>query len=227
MIRWGKVFFGTTEDDVRLAIANQVTIIAMADDNVAQYKRLGCVVLGSLLPPYQSICAEIDGDLQNAAQIYFEYLYGEQCMASFASIFMALANMKDIMFFVPPDEAKNLSFSEVFLRFMNMTFGVMFNDIKMPNICESINNNNRSGTAAIIDLLFTYKYIGIETYAKLLPVGEMPSQSAIPHILENFNYRFSNMNDCINYCMQIIESIRNRPIEMEGSPVVRVNPQQR
>lgn len=206
-------------DAVANAIASGTVVVAMVD-NVEEYKYINCVIMGNLLPPYESLSAEIDGQPEVAAGIYYNYLMSPEKLMALSTILAALYRGKNILIFTPEEESMHFGFVGVFRKFFADRFGII---IGMGNEqCQYFPNPEYS--AARADLLFLNNLIQFQEYCMLMPPNLPPSQMACGKIMQSLNYRFNNMQECINYCHQYLEATRQDLVKNRGmfTPVFRV-----
>lgn len=202
---WGKLFYSHDSQDIRIAIASHIPVMVLTDDNIAQYRSLGCFILSMLLPPYESLSYEIDGNYEAAAKSYYDYLWQPQSLHCFGELFTALYSGKSILLFVPSDEAINLKFPEILIGFLSYNFGIITGDIKNPNSANIIFDNPQT-IAMMANIMYGNDYIPFEKYCELMPAinGITPSEQVIAKIMKKFYYNFNTPDECVNFCMGII-----------------------
>lgn len=216
---FGKMFISCRLDDVSNCIVNGGTVIALVDDDVEKYRYINCAIMGVLLPPYESLSAEIDGDTQTAASIYYSYLMTK--IDIIANILAALNMNKTILIHVPVEESMNFGFVTVFTSFFLNVFGISIgNDASVqPGI-----SNEPVFVARRADALFINGLIPFDEYCAMMPINMPPSENACGVMMRSINYRFNSMIECVNYCSQYINAVREQKSGM-FSPVFRVKPQ--
>lgn len=212
----GQIYISNSISDISQGIANNYTIIALVD-NGDEYRYISCVVMGNLLPPYESLSAEIDGDMQAAAQIYYQYLIGKIPVIS--NIIAAMYKGKNILLFVPPDESMNFNFVNVFMMFFAEVFGIGIG----TGQSQCTISDTPQYEAMRADTLFINSHIDFETYCSLMPSGSMPSEYACNKIMQMSNYRFTTIQECATYCFQYINSMKRQQQTGMQSVVFRVN----
>ena len=206
---WGKLFYSYDFQDIRLATASHIPVMVLTDDNTAQFKSLGCFIMSILLPPYQSLSLEIDGNLDAAAKSYYDYLWQPQSLQCLGEIFTALYMGKSILLFVPPDEATNLKFPEILINFISYNFGIIAGNIKNPNSANIVFDNPQT-IGAMANIMYGYGYIPFERYCEMMPNGLPPTDQVIAKIMQRFCYNFRTPQECINFCMGIILDCKNQ-----------------
>jgi len=211
----GKLYISSDFGDVRNVIANGTTVVALVDD-AEKYRYINCVIMGNLLPPYESLSAEIDGDTQTSAAIYYSYLMSK--INVIANILAALNMGKNILLFVPEEESMNFGFVNVLISFFLNVFGIKiqcrFNDYYEIS-------NEPIFVARRADALFVNELIQFDVYCAMMPQGVLPSEEACGRMMRSINYNFSTMGECVNYCNQYIESVRQQKAGV-FTPVFRV-----
>jgi hypothetical protein len=200
---WGKLFYSHDFQDIRIAMASHIPVMVLADDNIAQYKSLGCFIMSMLLPPYESLSLEIDGNLDAAAKSYYDYLFQPQASMCLGEIITALYVGKSVMLFVPPDEATNLKFPEILINFMSYNFGIIIGDIKNPDSAV-VTFTNPQAVGNMANIMFEHDYIPFERYCEFIPNNIIPTQQVIAKIMQKFYYNFNTPEECIDFCMGII-----------------------
>jgi hypothetical protein len=214
----GKIFITSDFSDVRNAIANGATIVALVDEP-EKYRYINCVIMGNLLPPYESLSAEIDGSPDVAANIYYSYLMSK--IPVIANILAAMNMNKNIVLFVPEEESMHFGFVRVLLSFFLNVFGITIST--SLNISSNI-NDDPVFIARRADALFVNNLIPFEEYCLMMPLTIAPSENACAKIMHSINYRFNSMPECISYCGQYIAAIQQQQKQVLFSPVFRVKP---
>jgi hypothetical protein len=109
----------------------------------------------------------------------------------------------------------------VLLSFFVNVFGVTIGTAQ--NDCQI--SGEPMFAARRADALFIYDLISFEDYCVMMPTNMPPSENACGKIMQAINYRFPTMTDCINYCNQYINAIRQQKLTGVFSPVFRVKKQ--
>lgn len=172
-IQWGRQYFSCDYQELSMAVYNGLKVIVL-DDDANKYKRIGCVMMSYLLPPYAAIEAEINQNYELAEKLYFNHLSNDNCTNIFAAILRALYGGQDIVIFISPDEVKNLDFAPILLGFLNNVFGLPNGSLKNPMTGyppvlnpELISNR--------MDIMYTYGLIPFDKYCDdhpdVLPLG--------------------------------------------------------
>lgn len=91
----------------------------------------GFIECSVLLPPYEAVSAEIDGNIPAFEEIYRNYLtFSEQCYGMFATILIALKNGINITMYI--ENGDNLSHMNFLLRYIEQTFGIVVGTAERP-----------------------------------------------------------------------------------------------
>jgi hypothetical protein len=115
------------------------TLYAVSDINIALQSMQSCKVLyigelnnsipkefiecSVLLPPYEAVFAEVDGDIASFEAIYNHYLtYSDQCFGMFATILVALNRGVNILMYI--ENGDDFAHFNFLLRYIQGTFGI-------------------------------------------------------------------------------------------------------
>jgi hypothetical protein len=211
----GKMYISSDFNEMSNFIANGATVLAFVDE-AEKYRYINCIIMGVLLPPYESLSAEIDGDANTAAVIYYSYLMSK--INIIANILAALNMGKHILIFVPAEESMNFGFVNVLLKFFLDVFGI--------KICTGSGDSYEISNDPVYvsrraDALFVNDLIPFENYCMMMPPQYIPSEAACGKIMQSINYTFNSMQECIIYCGQYIHAIQEQKRGV-FSPVFRV-----
>ena len=223
---WGTILFSDSAEEVKNAMANHFSIIALVDDPRG-YQEYGIVTLGVLLPPADAICAEIDGNYELAERMYYDYL-NTQCSQVLGMILAALYAGKNLMLFLPPDESMNFKFINIFAQYFASTFGITIGSSAAPTMMAS----DPRTMANIANVLYSYDFIPFDHFCNLMPMGGFPSEIACAKMMQSLNYNFpGGMEQCVQYCAQYIANEKQQLLARQQNPtqlfapVFRVNNQ--
>lgn len=98
---------------------NKVLFVGELNRNIPE----GFIVASVLLPPLESVSAEVDGNLEMAEQIYMHYLdTSEPCFGMFATLLVALYNGLNIVLYI--DGGQDLSYINTLLKYFDMKYGL-------------------------------------------------------------------------------------------------------
>lgn len=206
---WGNVFYSNDFNELMFAQQNNIRVVVLDDDR-DRYKRFGCYPMGILLPPFDALDAELNGDFVGAKQIYFAHLQSQYCSEAFAAIFTALYAGKDLMFYISSDEARNLEFSKSFLEFLANVFGVIPGSITYPNTGAISNQSNH--LANRLNVMYITDNIPFEVYAREYPKDLYPDlmvcQKIAYRIIPN-SYGGLSPEQLQQYCYNYMISYNN------------------
>lgn len=174
--------------------------------------------MGNLLPPYESLSADIDGDHQNAAAIYYSYLMSPEKIRVIANILAAMKMGKSILLFVPEDESMNFGFVTVLNTFFANFFGICIGMGTTPYAMSM----EPVFVARRADAMFINDLMTFQEYCVMMPPNIPASENACGKIMQSINYRFNSMPECVNYCNQYIDAMRQQSTGT-FTPVFRVN----
>lgn len=110
--------------DIGLAMqamhGSKVLYIGELNPNIPQ----GLIECSVLLPPYEAVSAEIDGEMNAFEAIYGSYLtFSEACFGMFTTILVALNRGVNITMYV--ENGSELSHFNYLLRYFENTFGII------------------------------------------------------------------------------------------------------
>lgn len=95
------------------------------------------VSFGALLPPFDALNAEIDGDMASYAYIYENYLNSSQVSYEiFASIIVALYSGANLLIYI--EEGDNLSHLNFLLEYLQVKFGITVGTDVSPYMYNSM-----------------------------------------------------------------------------------------
>lgn len=126
------------------------------------------ISFGALLPPYDALNAEIDGDTQAYAYIYENYLNSNQVTYEiFASILVALYSGVNMLIYI--EEGDNLSHLDFLLQYMQVKFGITVG----TDVCPFTYNPMYDSYISMI--LYTYLdgFITPETLLCNMPIDHL------------------------------------------------------
>jgi hypothetical protein len=222
---FGTAYFASNIDEYYMVLNNPNLSIGIIDDNAEKYKvrtqngqsvmpRTGIVMLSSLLPPPEAITAYIDGRTVDASRIYSNYLNTDNTAQNIISVLLKLFFVgRNIVLFIPRDEATSIQFASVLSSYLYRIFGVQIGNIR--NMRSAITNPNRIQYSNMLDMLYLYDNISFPVYCKNHPIDIIASNGVINKIIAidsnmlNHNVsRFNNFNDAVQYAMDIIKCMQ-------------------
>lgn len=135
------------------------------------------ITYSNLLPPYEALDAEIDGNMELYNQIYFTHLtQNEYCFQAFATILVALFKGVNVTLYI--ENGNSLAHAQFLLNYMQRTFGI---------ICGTQQNMfafdpNYSAQTAIILYSFLDGFITLPDLLTEAPIQAIIEMSSIPFI---------------------------------------------
>lgn len=214
---WGKQYFSCDYNQLSMALYNHDKFkVIVLDDDAQKYKRIGCYMMSLLLPPYQAVEAEINGDFNVAIAIYNQYLESIQCSTVFGAITRALYSGINVLIFISPDEAKNLSFAETLIKFMYTHLGFPSSNLLDPNPPCGILNMDPIIVSNRMDIMYAFGYIPFDDYCDNHP-DVIPLDLAcarIAHDIQAPELLQLSQDDRMKACGDIVISNRNQRLEI-------------
>lgn len=212
-VQWGKEYFSCDYRELSFALYNNFRVIVL-DDDTQKYKRMGCVMMSMLLPPYAAVEAEINGNYDAAANIYLNHLNDTQCINIFAALSVVLYAGQNIMFFISPDEANNLQFANIFNKFKANMLGFPGGNIQYPD--SGILSMNPVHIANRMDIMYGFNLVPFDRYCMDYPFDMNPNVLACNKMAYDINdqmLRSLPMPDLSYYCKDIITVVRKQHLE--------------
>lgn len=117
--------------DINLAIQASMNSKVLYIGELNQNLPPSFIECSVLLPPYEALNAEIDGDMQMYDSIYNQYLtFSYQCFGMFATILVALKNGINITLYI--EGGNELSHGKYILNYIQNTFGITVGNEVIP-----------------------------------------------------------------------------------------------
>lgn len=219
---WGKTFYSTDINELMAAKSMGIKTIVI-DDDAPEFKRLGCVVLSILLPPFEAIDAELNGNIPASVSIYTQYLTSDiVCTQAFGAICTALYKGKDILFFISPDQAKNLNYGTILMNFMHDVFGITAGSLMYPE--SGILNNQIENIINRFSVMYLMGFIPFELFCMEFPINANPNIDCCYKMISDLQLnpnQFNSQNDMIMFCKRYM----NQSIHaFENSKKNKLNP---
>lgn len=222
---YGMPYIVNQMSSIRQAIAEGATIVALVDEPGELEYIQGIVTLGILLPPYESLSAELDGNKEMAASIYMEYLSSKERMDAITAVLAALHAGKSIVFYVPEEESMNFGFVRTFMYFMAANLGVFIGDgigLGEPFSPRPGYDTNYSKEALRLELLLINGFLPFDQFCVEYPPTIVPTDMTCSFIMQFTNYKFANMDQCKDYCVQQINAVKTQMTTNKKVPLFRV-----
>lgn len=185
---------------------SKVLYVGELNPQIQQYNFIPCSVL---LPPFEALNADINGNSALYKQIYMQYLtMNKYCFDMFATILVALYNGINITLFV---EGGELSHAKFLAEYLIGTFGI--------TPCTDINHPAAYNTAYDLQnasIIYTYgdgfmpcqeyiKYIPNADINVLLQINQIPYTPVVEKILKDNKVSIQNPNIAINWVKEYLE----------------------
>ena len=175
----GQLYITTNIDAVYREQYRNTKILFLCDEK-QDVPGVEIIPASILLPPYESVMAELDDQKDVAAQIYIEYLCQKEPDMFIAAIMAALLRGVNILVYLGPDEA-NMSFIGTLTQFLWNMYGIgAGTDYNKFTI-------NIALEPAIYCKLYFYDLINYEEFFILYPAGIKIEEYVIPKLVYEIN----------------------------------------
>lgn len=162
----------TNDPELILALSSTHTIICVSGET-SHYRDLihasNAMVASILLPPYEALVADIDGDMETFKNIYFSHLSNGEAFEYLLLIIRAIFDGKHILLFTTKTESE-MSYVPAILEYMYFNFGIMIgtetNSFALDHYKYHI----------ILELLFMHDLLDLNTFIYLYP-ADIPIQN--------------------------------------------------
>jgi hypothetical protein len=186
-IKWGRVFLSYNWNELSNALYNNIKVVVL-DDDTEKYRRIGCNIMSMLLPPYEAIDAECNQQFELAGQIYQDYLLrSENALAPIANIIAATYVEKDILIFIPPDEAKSLSFINVLAETLYSVYGIPCATLSDPTSNPFYDDTNLYTLSNRVELMYACNIISLDTLCDCHPYTDL-NPIIFPRLVYDLGY---------------------------------------
>lgn len=210
-------------DDINFALQYTPTHkVVYIGEIQQQNKHLPLIELSVLLPPYQALDADINGDINSYNQIYYDYLTRmEQCYDAFATIIVSAYKGVNILLYV---ENAELSHKKFLIDYMRARFGIQIGSATTPfGIDPRFEMLIRHIAYSYLDGFISFDYytdalaaspindIGTSIFEldQMLifsnAVGQISRQQNVPP-----NYVYNYINEVIQKKRMLIEAFQNK-----------------
>lgn len=157
----------TNNQQVVLNSAQNYSIICMSGET-DNFKELihatNASVASVLLPPYDAVMLELDGDINGFVNAYYNYLSNNEPAMFISLILRALYNGTNILLYLTDEESK-LNYMPVFSKYMHDVFGIIIGT-------ETYQFSYNSGYLSVIyDTLYMNELMTSKEYIQSYPVN--------------------------------------------------------
>lgn len=215
-IKWGRVFLSCNWNELSNALYNNIKVVVL-DDDTEKYRRIGCNIMSMLLPPYEAIDAECNQQFELAGQIYQDYLLrSENALAPIANIIAATYVEKDILIFVPPDEAKSLSFINVLAETLYSVYGIPCATLSDPTSNPFYDDTNLYTLSNRVELMYACNIISLDTLCDCHPYTDL-NPIIFPRLVYDLGYpnlEGMHLNQIQAYFNTMVFSRKDQRIEL-------------
>lgn len=184
-----------------------------------------------LLPPYQALEAEINGDMVAYETYYGNYLStNEACFSAIVSLIVAAYHGTNIIMYI--EEGNNLSHKQFLIKYISNRFGIVLgSDSTVFEISSYYENIIRHLLYSFMDGFIPFDYymdclamsnipdvakFMIDTDQYFMFINSMESVAGRNHIYGDINYLYNYINKSIYKRRLLIQAY-----SMKGSVIVR------
>lgn len=243
---FGVSYFATNVDEYFMVLNNPSFNLGIIDDNPAKYEvrdylgvasmpRKGVVMLSSLLPPPEAVTVFLDGRDDIGANIYTQFLNTDITAQNIISVLLkVLFTGRNIVLFIPRDEATSISFVPVLGNYFFQTFGICIGDIRNPASASS--RPNEIQYANILNCLYLYDNISYIEFCAYFPdniiINEVVSNKIITdnHVMVTdliaaTGNNTPNTNDIVRYanaCVRDTKYNMNTNSQNQNKPLTQL-----
>lgn len=170
-----------------------------------------------LLPPYPSVMAELDGDIENAYGQYIGYLNSKEPSMFLAAVIAAALKGTNIVMVLGKNESE-MKFGMWFVEYMEATYGIR---MQINNSVQFMYNNAYDGV--ILTALYGYDLIGYVDFLTMYPYGLNLPKSLIPKLVMELNPYVENPTEesYTRYFENLKNHIKENNNQMLISPLLR------
>lgn len=157
-------------------------------ENIIRYYDM---IVGSIIMPnYQAMEADVNGDLQEFTNLYYQYLSTSQAPVQFfATILAALVRGKNIVLYFPA-EARGLRYPMALLNYITNTFGIYTRNGEVPF------NYDMRYNPANAALLYQYNLISPGEY---IAYSGAKYTMMLDKLSADYNFKYTNPQQIIQY----------------------------
>lgn len=122
----GTLTLTTDINVVNVSLYTGARVLFMTEEVPSQVQMLPSTVPATiLLPSYEAIAAELDGDIEAARSIYYAQLQSRECDMYITAILLASSRGIPITIYIGPDEA-TMNFIDIFMAYFYNSYGITF-----------------------------------------------------------------------------------------------------
>ena len=204
----GQLWASSDANLVNQALMQGFKVIYLGDPiSIDPYYKDKFVFASALVPDYQTMALQVDGNETGFIQMYSAALNSRAAMSMFSVIFACLYKGTNILFYIPKD-AVELNYAKCLLEFLYHNFGIV------TQTQTTQFEFNPAFTSKIIELLYLDNLV---TAQEFLVLSDTLDDIVLRKLVVELNPMVDDPNslECIiewfsNYKKQLIES--NRPL---------------
>lgn len=215
MNRPTNIWMITTEEEFSQFVISSNGWVVLLTENPIPFLKNHPNSLGAsiLLPPYESIAAEIDGNSQVSDEIYIRHLNSSVCSQYINAILVATIARTPIAIYIGKEEL-GMRFVQIFLNYLFNVYGITVGSNSMgiiPSIDEKF-------LPIILNQLYLVNAIDYNVFMINYPVGYSLDMSVIPKMVAEVNPLIKG-NDIASYYQyfseRLVETKNNNNIILE------------
>lgn len=209
---YGTIFITNKLEEAQITMNHSFVLVFVDEESVKEYEYTGFLPVGVLMPPFESLSAEVDMNLDLAAQLYVNHLEEPNRQKTFGVILAALRNGKNICLYVPNDQVMSFHFVVVLMNYMISKFGINIADrIGLGFNPECLVDSNFE--PARLNSIMGSGYMDVTDYAANYPDNMYPSIDAAIELVKPYALQTNDPNELLQFAYGVIcstkQSIRN------------------
>lgn len=195
MTRPANIWMITGDDEFSRFVVNGGGWVILVTENPSPFLANHPNSLGAsvLLPPYESIAAEIDGNIQLSESIYLDHLGSPVCAQYINAILVAVIGAKPLGIYIGREEIE-MGFVKVLLNYFFNVYGISIGSASRM-VSSFIDDRFLPG---ILNQLYLANAIDFEVFMINYPVNCPLNMSVIPKMVAEINPVVPN-RDIQNY----------------------------
>lgn len=205
---WGNIVLINQMQQITDAINSNYNVIALTDE-VEQFQYTPVLTAGVLLPPYEALSAELDGNYQAAEQIYMEYIFHPDRLNVIATIIAALHMGKNIAIYIPYHESRNFRFVYILCTIFLNSYGICIGDMAglgMNPVCQY--NPDFMLEATRIELMYIFDKIDIHQFSNEFPNNIIPTDNTCHKIASALGMETHNIEELRKWVVGVIATTK-------------------
>lgn len=174
----GTIYITCDIEMVKNSIYNNCKVVAITEnaESINTPDLTNVSIASILLPPYQAVMAEMDGDMGTFYNLYGQHLATKEADSYICLIIAALVRGINILIYIPKDEF-GLTFTSAFMQYLQMVYGITVGTENIP--C----NYNPEFNAVLCNRLYIHEFIIYEEFMVAYPANVSISVEVIPQLM--------------------------------------------